>query len=106
MHEGRKSNWCEFETHGVMKENGKVLGVTSRLHSQEVLFFKFRNESTRSIWSTVVYFGLCQLPIIDLFCKKTPSWMFYRVADMRQVRMFKVYSNDARWISSSWLRTS
>ena len=70
MHEGRKSNWCEFETHGVMKENGKVLGVTSRLRSQEVLLFKFRNESTRSIWSTVVYFGLCQLPMIDLFCKK------------------------------------
>ena len=48
MHEGRKSNWYEFETLGVMKENGKVLGVTSRLRYQEVHLFKFRNESARS----------------------------------------------------------
>lgn len=107
MHEGRKSNWYEFETLGVMKENGKVLGVTSRLRYQEVHLFKFRNESARSKQSTELNFRPSKTSIMQLFCYLRKN-LRHRCFTGSQIRCkcSEVYRNDARRVSSSWFRAS
>lgn len=97
MHEGRKSNWYEFETLGVMKENGKVLGVTSRLRYQEVHLFTFRNESARSKQSTELNFRPSKTSIMQLFCYLRKN-LRHRCFSGPQIRRkcSEVYRNDAR----------